>query len=517
MTTYANTPAGLAAALAEVSGDATRLWFDSDKIITIPTPVINDQQIPSAPGLVSDLLSAISTIGASQAEITLTGSITISASVTSPPNISIRVQKGASITVASGVTLKIKGPFQAGNYVIFSGAGAVDFNEGSRHHNLAWYAGNSINEKWDFCRRGLKNLFPYTAHIPHPADGDPAATFQYKENGASKLWFWKLTAPIYFDDPENRGEWTIDGHIQAQNAVHSMFYFSPYNKCEDVTFRTDVLLDGNGVAERGVYCNGGARIKFPSQLYVVGCATAVHVRAELPVGNIFFDDLYVGSFSNAAAIIESAAVSVNGVKIAVHCEIALNENCYGVKLIGDCRYCEVKKLDYASGEINDLLVGVYVESNATQGSTRAGMVIGPIIGNTIKTGFMCRAPSGGGRAYNVEVGPIFPGPDYRAGVVAADVQNMSSSIIKSGAYFYPVYLDYNTVRVSLIAPNHNGVVDHGSYNSVNGIIRVSLATGDMPDIALTKFGDIIVDLASGRTWLKISDTGTGTTDFVQLK
>ena len=207
-----------------------------------------------------------------------------------------------------------------------------------------------------------------------------------------------------------------------------------------------------------------------------------------------------------------------GVKLSVDSEVATNDNCYGVKLIGDLRFVEVERFAYATGSGgSDLLVGVYVESNAAQGSSKAGMKVGPISGKTIKTGFMTRAPSGGGRTYNMEVGPIFPGDDYQSGILAADMQNLSSSTVISGSYFYPVWIDYNTVRVSLIAPNHNGVIDHGSYNSVNGVIRVNLAVGEIPSSELTNFGDTIVDLNTGRSWIKISDTGSSATDFVQIK
>lgn len=500
------------------SDGSWELYFSGD-ILPVASVISGEPPAVTLPASiesgVSDLSSAVASIGSAQAEIVLSGAITVTSNLVVPANIGIRAPKGSTISIASGVTLRINGPFSAGNYIVFSGAGTVDFNEGSRYHNIAWYEGNSINEKWDFLRRGLLNIWPYVAYIPHPAENDPAAT--YSNRDGRKMWYWKLTAPMYFDDPENRGEWVVEGHIQAQNSVHSMLYFSPSNKCEDVIFRSGILLDGKGLAQRAVYVNGGARIKFQGQLYTVGCADCVHVKANLPISRVHFNDIYAASFSSSAVTIEAGLLPVSGVKLSVDSEVATNENCYGVKLIGDLRFVEVERFDYATGSGgSDLFVGVYVESNKVQGSSKAGMKVGPISGKTIKTGFMTRAPSGGGRTYNMDVGPIFPGDDYHSGVVAADMQNLSSSTIKSGSYFYPVWIDYNTVRVSLIAPNHNGIIDHGSYNSVNGIIRVSLAAGEIPSSELTNFGDKIVDLNTSRSWIKISDTGNPATDFVQI-
>lgn len=517
MTIFARTQDGLSAALLDVGGDWSRLWFDGDRIVTVSPPVVVSVPGTGSPSenVVNDLVAAIAAIGTAQSEITLSGSITISAALTVPANISLRVPKGVVITINSGITLRINGPFAAGNYVVFAGAGTVDFNEGSRHHNLAWYAGNSINEKWDFARRGLLNIWPYTAYIPHPSENDPAATYSVRDG--RKMWFWKLTAPMYFDDAENRGEWTVDGHIQAQVVMPSMLHFSVSGKTEDINFRTNVLLDGANKAAAGVYVNGCARLRWHEQLYVINCGISLHCKAGLPLSSLSIKDFYSGQNSIAAAVIEADVEPITGVKIgSLIMNSAANLNCYGVKYIGDVRHCRLEDFEYG-GNGTDLLVGVYVEANAAQGATKAGLFVGGIHGEKMITGFMTRLTSGGTRMYNITVaGPIVPAPDVTSGVIAVDVQYLADSTISNTGYSFPVVLDWNTVRVKLETPAFNGVVDHGAYNIINGLIRVAAGVGAYPDMSLTRTGDKVLNTSDGTVWIKKSDSGDPAIDFLRI-
>lgn len=76
----------------------------------------------------STLLTSIST---EVSELIINQDITVSSSLTTPATLAIRVIKGAKITVASGQTLKIGGPFECGLYQAFAGSGTVIFGFGA--------------------------------------------------------------------------------------------------------------------------------------------------------------------------------------------------------------------------------------------------------------------------------------------------------------------------------------------------------------------------------------------------
>jgi hypothetical protein len=87
------------------------------------------------------LAAALTTIGSQPATLFLpAGTCNITNNTTIPPNIVLAPRNGAIITVATGKTLTINGPFQAGRYQIFScaGTGAVVFANPIKVHVEWW-------------------------------------------------------------------------------------------------------------------------------------------------------------------------------------------------------------------------------------------------------------------------------------------------------------------------------------------------------------------------------------------
>ncbi len=460
------------------------------------------------------LAAAIVAIGGEGTVFFPAGLYNFSDNVSVPPDVLLDIAEGAVLTIESGKTLTVRGDIRAGDYVIFDGAGIVDVNEGCRHLNLAWFAGTSLDAKWDFARRGLINLYPYTAHVPHPRKDDPAAV--YVSDGGRERWFWKLDAPMQFDDPENRGEWTIDGHIQATTAMASMFVFSPTNKTEDLIFKTPILLDANSLADECVRINGGARVKFPMQLYTLNCEKAVNVTSTLPVSHCEIADLYCGSPTDTVLYMAYGTTALNGFNVG-HIEIdkANGASVYGVKIIGDCRNVDIGSLTYLSDGGDPLLVGVYMEANTAQGASVFGTRIGKIYGQRILTGFQTRAPSGSTRISNVEVGPIFA--STTTGDDAADVQWLSHSTIRRVSSLSDITLGSNTLRVSVESPTYNALSNNaGSYNIINGLISETLGIGVLPSTSLTKLFDKIFNPSDGKLYIRVDTTGVAATDFMAV-
>ena len=76
------------------------------------------------------LAAAVTAVGSAPVILVVSSDQTVLSSLTVPSNITLQVVDIASITVTSGTTLTINGPFEAGLYKVFTGDGAVTF--GSR-------------------------------------------------------------------------------------------------------------------------------------------------------------------------------------------------------------------------------------------------------------------------------------------------------------------------------------------------------------------------------------------------
>lgn len=73
----------------------------------------------------TNLAAAVAATDSANRTIVVTGAETVSASLTIPATRTLRVEKGATITVASGQTLTLNCPIDAGRYAIFAGTGTI--------------------------------------------------------------------------------------------------------------------------------------------------------------------------------------------------------------------------------------------------------------------------------------------------------------------------------------------------------------------------------------------------------
>lgn len=72
------------------------------------------------------------------------GTWAVTSNVTIPANVALEVPKGAILSISTGVTLTINGPFDAGDYQVFSGTGNVVFGQGAVDKVLvAWFYSGS--------------------------------------------------------------------------------------------------------------------------------------------------------------------------------------------------------------------------------------------------------------------------------------------------------------------------------------------------------------------------------------
>ena len=90
----------------------------------------------------ADLYAAVAAISSSKGTILVTNNIPCDNLIV-PSNVTIVVLNTGTITVNSGKTLEINGPFEAGPYAVFSGSGTVTFGKDSSLLNLPIWGGGS--------------------------------------------------------------------------------------------------------------------------------------------------------------------------------------------------------------------------------------------------------------------------------------------------------------------------------------------------------------------------------------
>ena len=462
----------------------------------------------------ADLPTAIATIGSASTTLLISTSQTLTDNLTVPTNITLSFIQGATITIPTTKTLYIKGTVDAGNYVIFAGAGTVDMNEGDRVYNLAWFEGASLDLKWDFARRGLINTVPYTAIIPHPREADPAAI----ETGSGK-WRWDLAAPLLFDDPENFGEWYIYGQIWATASMDSMMKFSPTNKTEDIRFQTRVDIYGNDVATTGVkIVNGAARIFFNDELHIHNVVTCVEGATGLPIGFCEINKIYAAFFSNAVIDINATAPAVIGFKVnSIYAEEATNAAAVGVRLSGNVRNVEIGHINYYQGVgAIPLAAGVELEATA-DGRPWFGIKIGSVYAYDMAVGVKSYDSSGGSasKINSVRIGPVFTAPD--AVTTAVDLDWIVYSHAEVVSYNAAITLGANSIYCSVDSPaSYSSITNSGSYNTINGSGTQAAGAGVAPNTAQWKIGSMVMNSSDTTVWWKWRHTGVSADDFIKL-
>lgn len=101
-------------------------------------------------GIYTSFSAAITAIGSTQATLVVASSMTVSASLSVPSNVTLRFTNSGALNIATGQTVTIAGPIVAPTVRIFTGSGAVSFS-GNHHINTIypeWWgavADNSTN------------------------------------------------------------------------------------------------------------------------------------------------------------------------------------------------------------------------------------------------------------------------------------------------------------------------------------------------------------------------------------
>jgi hypothetical protein len=193
--------------------------------------------------------------------------------------------------------------------IVFVGGGTVKI--ANQQWSLGWFAGATADVKWDFLRRGLTWNVPYVCQFSAPKAGDPAAVLS-----SSGEWWWKVAAPMQFDDPENEGVFYVSGGFRCTATMQSGFLFSPVNKTENIMFIGLLRIDGQLTCDYPVHIKGGARLKFIGELRPTNGIDNLRVDTSLwPVDELEIDILHSTRFSRYAANF----IGTDGTKPLLHC------------------------------------------------------------------------------------------------------------------------------------------------------------------------------------------------------
>ena len=126
----------------------------------------------------SDINAAITAIGSANVTLVVDSPITVNNNAATHANTSIVAQKPGLLTVASGKTLTINGPFKAGDYQVFAGAGSVVFSINSRTINSPFWYGNQPGSPFTV-GRSLVTDGGVSNESPHAFEDNSTINFTY--------------------------------------------------------------------------------------------------------------------------------------------------------------------------------------------------------------------------------------------------------------------------------------------------------------------------------------------------
>lgn len=239
----ASTPAELAVGsngtyLQANSATATGLQWATKPEITVGDPGY------------ATLAAAVTAIGATETTLVLPAGSHVGGGVTVPATLSLKVLKGATITVANATTFTINGPFEAGLYQVFSctGTGAVSFAIGSTPYVCPewWYSGSG---SWHTALNSAYTAFAGTVTIDSVAVG-------YVSMKLSQVY--TVTNSPFAMTGDRAGEIVGVGRWKSgiyQSGTGDAVTLLPGSQQNGHLRMSDFMIKGNALSGRGLYTN----------------------------------------------------------------------------------------------------------------------------------------------------------------------------------------------------------------------------------------------------------------------
>lgn len=362
-----------------------------------------------------------------------------------------------AIVVPDGVTVTVDNIFCEADVVCIKGSGTVVINSCS--YSIAWFEGNSINEKWDFLCRGMSANYKKYVYVPIPRQDDPAST-----GGVYAPNTWKVTAPLMFDNNQNEMIFDSDAMYTAVNTCKEMFVISRFSKIEELYFPKGLILEGgtdhdNPIADYGIVMHGGARVVFDGTLRIKSfkkkCFYIVDTTAEgVDPDLIGVDELHINGMLECTAFGEHGFYANKGSSGFVFSKIA--------SFFTNGAYPDAVSYFQLEGTIRSLTIGKIIENYwAPMGYADVSEAIVGIYGTTK------------GHPANVTVSEIYASRSTKPGVKVG---------VKTGFTNIPNRL---TIENIFTLGTNMVVLEHSNESYVNNLRSVEnalMSTGNATNV-----------------------------------
>lgn len=173
--------------------------------------------------------------------------------------------------------------------------------------------GSTLNAKWDNLRSSFVGGESYAVLIPPPSDPSDPAVGEFP-NGTM---YWKVDAPLVFDNPENFGYINaFRSNIANEGAIDRFLTIGDTEKPENIDINGGTWRCKDGGATELARVKAGARTRFHgikaganAEPFVRG----INVTAETsPCDRIVIRDMQGGVFDDASVILNGQSNAVNG-------------------------------------------------------------------------------------------------------------------------------------------------------------------------------------------------------------
>jgi hypothetical protein len=446
---------------------------------------------------------------------------------------------GGLISVDSGVVFECAEVIGPNYSAVFMGLGIVKTKNFTYH--IGWFSGNSLNEKWDFLRRGFHVDQHYICYWDKPSRTDSGA-IQSSYQGVYS-WHWNVTSPIIFDDPENNGTIYANGRLSVSANITSALLFSVTNKTEEISFPVGIWINGNFNCDFGILMNGGARIIFCGSTYVKEVRLdGLYLEPILPVNitaldEISFDFVNVTNFGRY------------GIQIYGHAQVQPVGNILGIRikhlftnggaplayyansspiavlcLKGVHRGVHIDYIEentnYSSGQLD--CSKALVQIVTTSDGAPQGVYIGHIqargnIATALLTEYSNLAdPS----SCEVMVGKITTITQTGNQVTLGRSNGSSIGRINSGVLSYgAIVLNSDATRTNIVGNNLSCINGVSDYSSLNGVQFLTRNLGNNGVIGQNFYGNAITLLLTStvpNVWLQAQLLSGGTIQIISV-
>lgn len=456
-------------------------------------------------------------------DVFVDSSITLNASHTISKNINLIFESGGSIHVASGATLTILGEVIAPQTEIFSGDGNISLDNSASGYNLGWFSAgtDSINDRWDFAKRGMATFRRKTVYFPRPREG---------QTGAVKIGnrlFWGFNGPILFTDDQNACTVHVDCEFTATAPTSAMLIFEDTAKPENIYFYGDLqaLVSPTEVVNYGIDIRSVARLSFFGNIVLNGFRTPIRIgSADMvqAVGDVFMPEVQLSFFYNKALEIrgKSAINPCQGVKIGkLTCTAAQVAGINAVEWRGLLRNVEIESITYATDIPKDGYLAFDVANVLSLNSDTAGLEmmhsrVGAIYqANATQCLEIKSSVSAATLIRDIKISNIFgkfngsaANINHCVRVTIDSILNSSDVTVGSGASLCKI--NSNAGLRNLVNNGNNTIINNLGYQTRGGGVPPS------PAVAWP-IGTDILETSDGKIYKRVYNAGLAS-DFIAL-